>query len=126
MSLLHIFSARSCNPYTALAKALQVMYFLAAKELQQTPISPPPRRPAAPGPSRLIMEGSLGRGTGAEVGRSVHRQAQAVDRNPADSGGWSGQGTGQLSLNLHLGHHLGSPSSEGALVPKTDQSIQLS
>lgn len=118
MGLLHVYFFWTAVTLTQhLIKALQVLYFLAAKKLQQD-LSRLLR--AAPGPSRLVIEAALGRRINAEVGRSVYPRAQAVG-NTTDYSRCRGQGT-EVSLYLHLNHHLSSPSPVSALVPKRHQS----
>lgn len=59
----------------------------------------------APGPGRLSMEATLGRWTGAEVGRSVSLLAQEVG-NTTDPSRWPAKEG--VSLNLHLSYHHSS------------------
>lgn len=73
----------------------------------------------APGPGRLSMEATLGRWTGAEVGRSVSLLAQEVG-NTADPSRWPAKEG--VSLNLHLSYH----HSSAGPMPKRDRKIQLS
>ena len=99
----HTFTTQNCNPYRALQRPCTGRVFLGCKDASagNYPASsaPPSSRrkrmtTLAPDPGRLTMEATLGRWTGAEVGRSVSLLAQEVG-NTADPSRWPGQGRGQ-------------------------------